>query len=144
MRHRSAGFRLMEPKKWCAPYPRFGLQRAFPEGDRYWGLARKSLNIFLRDCLYTVYLREAHGLQLAERYFEVPLNSLTGCAPHKTAPHRLPRWRTVRSLTADFSDMYQTVATEIARSRGIARVHLDVFWWGSREESSLDSNESEQ
>src|SRR4051794_36328092 len=33
-----------------------GLMRAFPRPARRWGLARKGLNIFLRNCLYTVYL----------------------------------------------------------------------------------------
>src|SRR2546430_2008228 len=54
-----------------------GLERAFPKSSRYWGLARKGLNIFLRDCLYTVYLRDAYSLELAEPSFEVPLDSLS-------------------------------------------------------------------
>ena len=32
------------------------LEKALPTGARHWGLARKVLNIFLRNCLYTVYL----------------------------------------------------------------------------------------
>ena len=111
-----------------------GLERAFPKGGRYWGLARKGLNIFLRDCLYTIYLRDAYSLQLAEPYFEVPLDSLTGEALHEAASARVPRWRSVRALTPKLSDEYQNVATNIAISKGMARVHLDVFWWGSRKE----------
>ena len=52
--------------------------RALPKRARHWGLARKGLNIFLRDCLYTVYLREPFSLDRAEYLFEVPLDSITG------------------------------------------------------------------
>jgi hypothetical protein len=109
-----------------------GLKNAFPKNSRYWGLARKGLNIFLRDCLYTVYLRDNYSLGLAEAFFEVPLDSLSGRALHKAAVDRLPRWHTVRGLTPKLSDKYQDIASELAALKGIARVHLDVFWWGSR------------
>ena len=69
-----------------------GLMRAFPRSARHWGLARKGLNIFLRECLYTVYLREAYNLGVAESLFEVPLDSLTGKALHEASPKTLPRW----------------------------------------------------
>ena len=108
------------------------LKEAFPRGSQHWGLARKGLNIFLRDCLYTVYLRDAHSLHLAERYFEVPLDSFSGRALFKVGAGRVPRWRTVRGLGPESSDEYQAVASGYADSKGIARVHLDVFWWGSR------------
>lgn len=107
------------------------LKVAFPENSRYWGLARKGLNIFLRDCLYTIYLCNAYLLDSAESSFEIPLDSLTGEALHK-AIAQLPRWRTVRALTPELSDEYQEAATNLAVSKGIARVHLEVFWWGSR------------
>jgi hypothetical protein len=53
------------------------LQRVLPKGAQRWGLARKGLNIFLRDCLYTSYLRDEYDLALAEHFFEVPLDSIT-------------------------------------------------------------------
>src|SRR6266404_909568 len=34
------------------------LVSALPRKAQRWGLARKFLNIFLRDCLYTTYLRD--------------------------------------------------------------------------------------
>ena len=56
------------------------LRAVLPEDARHWGLARKGLNIFLRDCLYTVYLRERYRLDRAEPFFEVPLDSISaGC-----------------------------------------------------------------
>ena len=54
------------------------LTRALPKGAQRWGLARKGLNIFLRGCLYTTYLRGEYALALADDYFEVPLDSITG------------------------------------------------------------------
>jgi hypothetical protein len=132
-----ADFGTSDPVRFRVALDRatMGLRRAFPKSSRYWGLARKGLNIFLRDCLYTVYLRKAYSLGSAEPYFEVPLDSLSGQELHKAAAARLPRWRTVRGLTRELSDEYQDVAAHLADLRGIARVHLDVFWWGSRKDT---------
>src|SRR6478609_8559801 len=54
------------------------LVQALPRKGRRWGRARKGLNIFLRDCLYTTYLRDQYTLGLAENFFEVPLDSIIG------------------------------------------------------------------
>ncbi|PYQ74185.1 MAG: hypothetical protein DMG04_11390 [Acidobacteria bacterium] len=109
-----------------------GLLRAFPRGARHWGLARKGLNIFLRECLYTVYVRDAHNLAVAEELFEIPLDSLTGQALYEASKRSLPRWRTVRGLERSVSDAFQRVAAQVASERGVARVHLDAVWWGKR------------
>jgi hypothetical protein len=53
------------------------LRTALPRTAQHWGLARKILNIFLRDCLYTTYLAEAYRLQRAEPLLELPLDSIT-------------------------------------------------------------------
>jgi len=111
-----------------------GLQDAFPEQARHWGLARRGLNIFLRDCLSNVYLRDAYSLQVAERFFEVPLDTITGTMLHQLAGGELPRWGTVKELTVEVSDAFQEVAARIAEEKGIARVHLDAIWWGQRAE----------
>src|SRR5687767_8183604 len=47
------------------------LLAALPLGARHWGIARKLLNIFLRDCLYTGYLEKTFGLTRAEEAFEI-------------------------------------------------------------------------
>jgi hypothetical protein len=113
-----------------------GLVRAFPREARHWGLARKGLNIFLRDCLTNVYLRDAYSLQVAEPLYEVPLDTVTGTTLYQLAGGSLPRWGTVRDLTPEVSDAFQAVALRIAEERGIARVHLDAIWWGQRVELS--------
>jgi hypothetical protein len=108
------------------------LELALPKKGRYWGLARKGLNIFLRDCLYTVYLREAFSLQLAEEFFEVPLDSISGKSLFEKSFGRLPRWKTVRGLTPALSDQYQIEASRLAVAKKTPRVHLDAIWWGER------------
>jgi hypothetical protein len=106
--------------------------RALPKRARHWGLARKGLNIFLRECLYTVYLREEYQLHKSESFYEVPLDSITGAVLHRESKGGLPRWETVRGLRPALSDEFQRVASSLAKPRGIARVHLDAVWWGER------------
>jgi hypothetical protein len=49
-----------------------GLRRVLPRDAQHWGLARKVLNIFLRDCLYTSYLCEAFQLTRIEISLNYP------------------------------------------------------------------------
>jgi hypothetical protein len=102
-----------------------------PAGGRRWGLARKAVNIFLRDCLYTVYLRDAYELARAERFFEIPLDSLAA-KRLRNANGELPRWAGVRGLDPLTSRAYQQEAFDLADRHGLPRVHLDAFWWGAR------------
>lgn len=108
------------------------LMAVLPKSGATWGLARKLLNIFLRDSLYTGYLSNAYGLASAERLLEIPLDSVTAKKIRKAAPN-LPRWRGVRYLDPDVSAAYQTAAWLVAQQKGTARVHLDSYWWGARE-----------
>lgn len=110
------------------------LMDALPRRGRSWGIARKVLNIFLRDALYTVYLRGAFRLERGEHLLEVPLDSITAkwIRRRYVGAGHLPRWGGVKRLTPDVSDQYQTAAQAIAAARGIARVHLDAYWWGVR------------
>jgi len=110
-----------------------GLKRALPKGAQRWGLARKGLNIFLRSCLYTTYLRDEYCLALAEEFFEVPLDSITGTRLVAAGQGDLPTWKTIRGLRAKTSASYQALAAKLAAEKGVARVHLDAVWWGERE-----------
>ena len=101
-----------------------------PIGARHWGLARKVLNIFLRDCLYTTYLDEAFHLRRSEALFEIPLDSLTATNLKRgTGRGALPPWPGVKHLSKPDSVRFQQATEEEARKRGIARVHLDAVWW---------------
>jgi len=111
-----------------------GLCSSFPKGGRSWGLARKVLNIFLRDALYTTYLSEKFALGRAEHCLEVPLDSITARHLCQAAGRgALPRWLGVKHLTPQASAAYQEFAAEYGVSHGIARAHLDTYWWGHRE-----------
>jgi hypothetical protein len=106
--------------------------RALPEGARFWGAARKFLNIFLRDVFYTRQLCEAFPLHHLEDLLEVPLDSHVGKAL-RSEPEgaSLPRWQTIIGLQTSISAQFQDVASGVARRRGFARVHLDLLYWRS-------------
>src|SRR5947209_9920401 len=108
------------------------LRTALPRDCQHWGMARKILNIFLLDCLYTSYLVSAFRLDRAEQFLELPLDSITAKALRKVATQRgvtLPTWPGVKHLTMPVSASYQKVAADEASHKRIARVHLDAFWW---------------
>lgn len=110
------------------------LAQALPARGRSWGVARKLLNIFLRNALYTSYLRDAYGLGAAERWFEVPLDGVIARRVRSEMPgSALPRWRGVRHVTPELSREYQEVCRQLAKRRGLAPVHLDAVFWGGRD-----------
>jgi len=112
------------------------LTKALPKGAQRWGLARKGLNIFLRGCLYTTYLRDEYGLAAAENFFEIPLDSITGVRLVRESRGGLTPWESVRGLKPRTSAVYQALAAALAADQGIARVHLDAVWWGERRQES--------
>lgn len=106
------------------------LRDSLPRGARHWGLARKVLNIFLRDCLYTTYLDARFGLRRNEAYFELPLDRITATHLKRAAGRgKLPAWPGVKHLTEPQSAAFQEAATAEAAKRGIPRIHLDAIWW---------------
>ena len=106
------------------------LQAALPRGARNWGLARKLLNIYLRDCVYSAHLRSLYRLGRIETFCELPLDVVTArCLLDSGEGAGLPAWPGVNALTSEVSARYQEVATKIARARRVRRVHLDVYWW---------------
>ena len=112
------------------------LLRHFPASARQWGLARKALNVFLRDCLYNVYLRRANRLDRAEGLFELPLDSITGTLLRReVGPRRLPAWTGLKGVDRDANAVYQALAADAAHRYGIHRVHLDAYWWSVSRDS---------
>lgn len=115
------------------------LRDSLPRGARHWGLARKVLNIFLRDCLYTTYLDAAFRLRNSEAYFELPLDSITAVHLKRAAGRgKLPAWPGVKHLTEPLSARFQEAAIAEAAKRGIPRIHLDAIWWSvSRDDKAV-------
>lgn len=106
------------------------LRKRFPRSAAHWGIARKLLNIFLRDCLYTTYLEAAYSLKRAESALEIPLDSVTALQLKRAAGRgKLPLWPGVKHLTPEISESFQSFALEMATQMGLARVHLDAFLW---------------
>jgi hypothetical protein len=106
------------------------LQTALPAKARSWGLARKCLNIFLRDAFYTCYLRDAYDLGLAEEWYELPLDSVVAKEMRKEAGRGvLPWWPGVKYLQQGVSETYQAYALAMATRMGISRAHLDTYLW---------------
>jgi hypothetical protein len=73
-------------------------------------------------------------LAVAERLLEIPLDSITAKEIRKEE-RALPRWRGVTYLELDTSAAYQEAARVIAKRHGFARVHLDAYWWGVRNDA---------
>ncbi|MFN8755231.1 MAG: hypothetical protein ACK5YB_06740 [Burkholderiales bacterium] len=108
------------------------LVAAMPRGARHWGSARKFLNIFFRDCVYNTYLNQHFGLSRIEPWLEVPLDSHVGKQLRgEQEGGSLPRWKTVIGLQPDQSRAFQEVAQQVAARKGVARVHLDLWYWRS-------------
>lgn len=107
-----------------------GLLDALPEGAQHWGLARKVLNIFLRDCLYTKMLDDAYFLSKHIDCFELPLDSITARNLKRVAGRgKLPAWPGVKKIDARLSSEFQEVAAIVADRLGTSRIHLDAIWW---------------
>lgn len=107
------------------------LAAAIPELGRSWGLSRKLLNIFLRNALYTVYLRDEFDLARAEPWFEVPLDSVVADRDSREPEgESLPDWPGVKHLTVAQSAAFQDVFCAVARRLSVSPVHLDAWYWG--------------
>jgi hypothetical protein len=106
------------------------LKKALPNGAQHWGSARKFLNLFLADVLYSRHLCEAWPLLHLEECLEVPLDSHVAFALREEPEGRaLPRWKTVIGLTPEMSAQFQEAASAVAGRHQCARVHLDLMYW---------------
>jgi len=109
------------------------------EARERWGLARKILNLFLRDAVYNVHLRTAYRLAALEPHLELPLDGETASRVRreyrklqKARPDLpdLPKWSGPFALTPQESHAHQRAALEVAQAYGLpARIHLDAFFW---------------
>lgn len=106
------------------------LALSFPKPARSWGLARKCLNIFLRDAFYNSHLAPRFHLEAAKPFYELPLDGVVARALHDLAgPKKLPRWPGVKHLQPVTSETYQAFAHDLSRKWKIDRVYLDTYVW---------------
>jgi hypothetical protein len=107
-----------------------------PEGARYWGRARKLLNIFLREASYNYLLRQTFGLGNLGEVLEIPLDQHVANGLRRDAPGRVPRRTTIIGLKPEQSAIYQSVAREVAWEKyRTYRANLDLWYW--RPEKSM-------
>lgn len=109
------------------------LRAGLPRSARHWGLARKCLNIFLRDATEHHVLRIRFNLAQVESRLEIPLDRHTATELRaRDTAGLLPRWRTIKHLTPEDNSRYQALASKEAARAGTTRVFLDaMFWRGS-------------
>jgi len=114
------------------------LQESFPPAARNWGAARKVLNLYLRDVLYSRYLCKHFSFNHLEKWLEVPLDSFAAKGIQKDMlkiagfdyrPKTLVNFPGIKHLAREVNQAYQEAAAVIASSRGYARVHLDILYW---------------
>ena len=101
-----------------------------PVTGRPWGVARKAINLFLRDALYNQYLSRRFRISQIEEWLETPLDSVVARGLRSAAGKGpLPRWPGLKGLSPDMNDEYQAFASQHAHTLGIQRVHLDMYLW---------------
>lgn len=115
------------------------LSISLPRAARSWGLARKCLNIFLREAFYNAFLQSQYHLTAAEKLYELPLDGIVAKALRSRARGELPRWPGVRYLESDTSIRYQSVAERLAAKEGVVRVHLDAIYWAKERQLPPDN-----
>jgi len=110
------------------------MKRSLP-GHARWGLARKLVNIFLRDAVYNVHLRSAYRLDRCESLCELPMDSIVAHQLSSASIKKMPKWEGVNALGRPENALFQNAASEVAATVGVHRLHLDSFWWSqSRDE----------
>jgi hypothetical protein len=108
------------------------LRLLLPPSAQNWGTARKAINLFLRDALYNQYLSKHYGLDRIETFLEIPLDGDVAGALHNLKDDDLPRWKSIKSLGENDSNLYQAKARRYAQKLGVNRVHLDLIWWRAK------------
>ena len=113
--------------------------RGFPQGaHQNWGAARKVLNIFLRDVLYSRELCNHFRFDKFEKWLEVPLDGDVANGLHAEPEGKnLPRWKGIKRLNPEISKEYQDAAKEVAARLGIHPVDLDLIYWRGKQRKTI-------
>lgn len=110
----------------------------FPDTAQSWGAARKGLNLFLREIIYSKFFSHHFSLpdNFAEfnrlvKFMEVPLDKYVADGLISDSNGQLPKWINIKHLTPSLSETYQSQAFIIATQENVARVNLDLKYWRS-------------
>jgi hypothetical protein len=106
------------------------MKSRLPKGGQYWGVARKSLNIFLREASYNRFLCDEYDLYRLEPWLEIPLDGRVAKGLRlEREGNELRRWKGVIHLEKRINQQYQNVAEKVAGRLGLYRIHLDLIYW---------------
>jgi hypothetical protein len=120
--------------RWLDAHTR-QLQKKLGGRPDQWGVARKAMNLFMRQCLYNTYLSRKFRLARFQKQMEIPLDRRVAHGLGKDARKRklkLPPWRGLIGLDEDgeTSRKFQDYAKDLAPRKGLpARVFLDNYLW---------------
>lgn len=111
------------------------IERSLPKDNRKarrrWGVARKTLNLFLRTCFYNHYLRGAYGFARIGRCLEVPIDSVVARKLREDpGPSCVPSWKGLGGLDKSKNEEFQQCAREYAQDCNLPlTVFLDNYLW---------------
>lgn len=110
----------------------------FPNTAQSWGAARKGLNLFLREIIYSKFFSHRFSLpnnfedfNLFVKFMEVPLDKEVAHGLIADSKGLLPKWINIKHLTPALSETFQNHAFIIATRENVARVNLDLKYWRS-------------
>ncbi len=115
------------------------LKRQFPKNAQNWGASRKAVNLFLRDVLYNRCLSEYYRLVPIEPFLEIPLDSYVVKKLLSESHTILPKWKGIKLLEKDDSDLYQKEALKHAQMKKTNRIHLDLVWWREKKDNAPEA-----
>lgn len=130
---RLAGMDRTDYARWLGAHTQY-LRRKLGGRKEQWGVARKAMNLFARQCLYNTYLSRAFHLAWLQRHMETPLDSVVARGLKKEAEEAgraMPsRWKGLVGLDSKASEEFQDEARKCARDVGVrCRVFLDNYLW---------------
>lgn len=110
-------------------------------GDGF-GPSRKCINIYLRNVLYNGIVCDVLGLKVGSAAYrsalnrlEIPIDSFSAkglirdAREVRNCPTIPSHWNSVIALSKTDNRKFQEAARCIAESKGISRVHLDLFYF---------------
>mgnify|MGYP001118069998 CR=1 FL=1 len=106
-----------------------------------WGIARKSLNVFLELAFFDRHLAEEYNLIELADFLELPYDSYTKKGIKKKADiyNLKNEWeqiknecKSIKKFQKETNIEFQKIAKKIAEKEGLHRVYLDILFWRAK------------
>jgi len=108
------------------------IQKKLGGRKEQWGVARKAMNLFMRQCLYNTYLSRKFRLARFQKQMEIPLDNRVARKLRADAgkKNKKLKWKNLKALDRKTSQEFQEHAKDMAaRDHLPARVFLDHYLW---------------